>query len=205
MQVLEQRVAKENVVVGVADDGRNRGEAGLLRGPPATLAHDELVAVTERANDDRLQEADLAQVNARARRARPRRTPAAAASGSARCRRPATRRTERRGPPAAVLSSLSRITLGWVLAIAVCAGSGCESGRPGRARRSRRPVGISAPSPRPRPPRRVLIVGPLELADASSVGSVDCRRHRARRLRVRRFRGPRRGSTAHPATPGRRS
>ena len=61
MEVLQQRVAQECVVVRVANDRRDRREAGLLGGPQATLTHNEFVAGTGGANDHRLQEADFAQ------------------------------------------------------------------------------------------------------------------------------------------------
>ena len=43
VQVLQEGVAQQVVVVGLLDDGRDGGLAGLLGGPPATLTHDELV------------------------------------------------------------------------------------------------------------------------------------------------------------------
>jgi hypothetical protein len=64
VQVLQQRVAQQVVVGGVPHDRRDRAEAGLLGGPPAPLAHDELVAglavAGQRPDHDRLQDADLA-------------------------------------------------------------------------------------------------------------------------------------------------
>ena len=61
VQVLQQRVAEHVVVVGLADDRRDRLEAGLLGGAPAALAHDQLVGLDPGApHDDRLEQPDLA-------------------------------------------------------------------------------------------------------------------------------------------------
>jgi hypothetical protein len=60
VEVLQQRVAQQVAVVRLADDRRDRRQARRLRRAPATLAHDELVPVTDGADDDRLQHADLA-------------------------------------------------------------------------------------------------------------------------------------------------
>ena len=62
VQVLEQRVAQQVLVGGVADDRRDRVEAGLPGGARAALAHDELVRalVAGGADDDGLQDAELA-------------------------------------------------------------------------------------------------------------------------------------------------
>jgi hypothetical protein len=42
VQVLQERVAKQVVVMGVLDDGRNGVLTGQLAGPKPALAHDEL-------------------------------------------------------------------------------------------------------------------------------------------------------------------
>jgi hypothetical protein len=65
VQVLQQRVAQHVVVGGLADDGRDRLQARLPTGPPAPLAHDELVAlaavvVGQLPHDDGLEQPDLA-------------------------------------------------------------------------------------------------------------------------------------------------
>ena len=60
VQVLQQRVAQQVVVLGLPHDGRNHRQAGGLGGPPAPLAHHQLEpAVAQRADDHRLQQADL--------------------------------------------------------------------------------------------------------------------------------------------------
>src|SRR5260370_23631407 len=59
VQVLDQRVPEQLVVRRLPDNGRDRGEAGLLAGAPPALAHDELiVSGHDLAHDDRLQQAD---------------------------------------------------------------------------------------------------------------------------------------------------
>ena len=44
MDVLEQSVAQQVVIGGLAHDGRDGRQPGLLRRPPAALPHDQLVA-----------------------------------------------------------------------------------------------------------------------------------------------------------------
>ena len=101
VQVLEQGVPEQVVVVGVLDDRRNGVLAGQLAGPETTLAHDELEARRgglvrlgdDRPDDDRLQDADLADRGVPARRARPRRR----RSGLARVRADRLDRQDREG------------------------------------------------------------------------------------------------------------
>lgn len=59
VQVLQQSVAEEVRVLGLAHDRRNGGEAGLLSGAPPPLAHHELVPVNHRPHDNRLENPDL--------------------------------------------------------------------------------------------------------------------------------------------------
>jgi hypothetical protein len=61
VQVLDQGVPEELVVLGLLDDRADLGQPGALAGPPPPLAHDELIpAGPGRADDHRLQQADLA-------------------------------------------------------------------------------------------------------------------------------------------------
>ena len=60
MDVLDQRLAQEVGVVGVAQHDRDRREARHLRRPEPALARDQLVAgLTGLPHDDRLEDADL--------------------------------------------------------------------------------------------------------------------------------------------------
>ena len=71
----------------VADDGRDRRQAGPLGRPPPALAGDQLVAVVaDRPDQDRLEHAELARSTRSARPAPPRRSGAEAGAGWARCR-----------------------------------------------------------------------------------------------------------------------
>src|SRR5260370_13977882 len=59
VQVLDQRVPEQVVVRRLPDDGGDMGQASLLAGAPAALAHDELIVPGhDLADDDRLQQAD---------------------------------------------------------------------------------------------------------------------------------------------------
>src|SRR5262249_47928424 len=60
MHVLDQCMLERGGVVGGADEGRDRLQTGAPRGPPSTLASDQLVAVVGRTHQYRLQDADLA-------------------------------------------------------------------------------------------------------------------------------------------------
>ena len=60
VDVLQQRVAQQDVVARPPHDGRDARETRPLRRPPAPLAHDELVPPGPRlADDDRLQQPEL--------------------------------------------------------------------------------------------------------------------------------------------------
>ena len=60
VDVLQQRVAQEDVVAGPPDDRGDPAQPGALRRAPAPLAHDELVApVAHLADHDRLQQPEL--------------------------------------------------------------------------------------------------------------------------------------------------
>jgi hypothetical protein len=58
VDVLDEGVAEQVLLGGLADHGRDRREAGCLGGPEAALAHDELVAVPDGPGHDRLEDAD---------------------------------------------------------------------------------------------------------------------------------------------------
>ena len=60
LHVLDERELEAVARRDVGDDGGNRGATGGLRGAPAALADDELVAVVDGAHDDRLQHAVMA-------------------------------------------------------------------------------------------------------------------------------------------------
>ena len=61
MDVLQQRVPEQVGVLGAPDDRRDGADAGPLRGPPTALTHHQLVAAARHiADDDRLQQAELA-------------------------------------------------------------------------------------------------------------------------------------------------
>jgi len=60
LEVLDDRDLESGVVVDLLDEGRDRRDAGLARRSPAALAGDQLVAVvTERPDEDRLEDAVL--------------------------------------------------------------------------------------------------------------------------------------------------
>src|SRR5262249_54354961 len=57
---LQEGIQEKLLVVRGPNDRRDRLETGLTAGPPATLTHDELVAVgAQLPDDDRLEETDL--------------------------------------------------------------------------------------------------------------------------------------------------
>ena len=60
LEVLDQGLLERGGVGDLADQRRDRGEAGLLGGPPAALAGDQLEVVADRAHQDRLEDAELA-------------------------------------------------------------------------------------------------------------------------------------------------
>ena len=61
MEVLQECVAQEMLVGGVADNGGDRVESSFTSRARAALAHDELVgAITPVAHHDRLQHPELA-------------------------------------------------------------------------------------------------------------------------------------------------
>ena len=75
VEVLDERLLDDGEVVGLADDGRDGVEAGPAAGPPAALAGDELEPpALERAHQDRLEHADLADRRGQLGRACPRRS-----------------------------------------------------------------------------------------------------------------------------------
>ena len=74
LEVLDERGLQRLAVFGLAHDRRDRLEPGPVRGAPAPLARHQLVAVTRRADQDRLEQTHLADRNRRAPRAPPRRT-----------------------------------------------------------------------------------------------------------------------------------
>ena len=131
VQVLQQRVAQQGVVGRLADDRRDGLEPGLLRRPAsAARPSPARTAVADGADDDRLQQADLADRVRPARPSRPRRRPCAAGAGWARSRR--------RGSPA---KSGAR-------SIAAPAGAARVVGdAPGQRRRAAAPCGIASPRP----------------------------------------------------------
>ncbi len=60
MQVLQQSVAEQVVLLGLADDRRDRVESGALDGSPAPLPHHQLESsVVERSHHHGLQQPDL--------------------------------------------------------------------------------------------------------------------------------------------------
>ena len=86
LEVLDDRDLERGVVVELFDESRDRDESGLLRGPPAALAGDELVAAAaERPDQDRLEDAVLTHRGGTARGAPRRRRSSAADLGSTRC------------------------------------------------------------------------------------------------------------------------
>ena len=60
-QVLHQGQLEALRVGRLADDRGDPGEAGQLGGPPAPLAHDQLVTIAQAPYDNRLQDAALRQ------------------------------------------------------------------------------------------------------------------------------------------------
>ena len=60
VEVLQEGVAQHVGVLGLAHDRRDRGQPGLLGGPPSTLAHHQLVGLRTRlAHHHRLEQPDL--------------------------------------------------------------------------------------------------------------------------------------------------
>ena len=87
VDVLQQRVAQEDVVAGPPDDRGDPAQPGALRRAPAPLAHDELVAPVARSRGPRRAAAARTHGSSvRVRPAPPRRRRSAAAAGSARSR-----------------------------------------------------------------------------------------------------------------------
>ncbi len=149
VDVLEQRVAEHHVVGGVPDDRGEGGESDAARGPEAALAHDELERSGARlADDDRLQEPELAD---RVLELRQR----LFVEAGARLLRVGDDGGERD------LAVLGRGQIRWARRTSPARTPGR---RGGRSRRDRSgsvekppgpgPVGMSAASPRPRPPLR---------------------------------------------------
>ena len=60
LEILDKRQLERRSVVHVADDDRHLGQAGYLRGSPAALPGDELVAALARPHNQRLHDAILA-------------------------------------------------------------------------------------------------------------------------------------------------
>ena len=60
VDILQESVSEEILVLRLPDDGRDGLELRPLAGPPASLAHDQLVAaLAHLPDDDRLEETEL--------------------------------------------------------------------------------------------------------------------------------------------------
>ena len=164
VQVLQQRVAQHVVVVGVPHDRRDGGEAGLLGGAPAALAHDQLVGVLAgAAHDDRLQQPDLADGVHQLGERLLLEDLARLAGVGPHLRRWGARRTRSRPPAASVGRPPAWSAATWASRRRpVARRRRCDVGAvepaPSVARRaaSGGAVGISDPRPRPRPRRTGL-------------------------------------------------
>ena len=82
LEVLDERELELLAVGELADDRRDPVQAGRDRGPEATLAGDELVAVEGLGHEDRLDDAVLGDARRERARAPPRRCAGAAGTGS---------------------------------------------------------------------------------------------------------------------------
>src|SRR6266516_5546286 len=61
LQILDQRIPEQVIVRGTPDDSRDVRQPGSLTGPPAPLAHDDLVVSRhDGTDDDWLQQAHCA-------------------------------------------------------------------------------------------------------------------------------------------------
>ena len=150
-----------------ADDRRHRGQAGPFRGPPPPFAHHQFVRLPDGPDHDRLQQPELAD-RMSSSPSRPRRTPSADCAGSG-----GSRSMEISGsgvPPSRCLPP--RCSTGTCIAAVVAGVRAVRRARDRLGRCSRvllgpdgspfistsdtvlvaGPVGISAASPRPRPP-----------------------------------------------------
>ena len=179
VQVLQQGVPQQVVLGRLADDGRHGGQPGLLAGPPAALAHDQLVASPrrrprrrrDRPDDDRLEHADLPdRVDQLGHLVLVEDLPRLLGVGpdladrdlgevGARHRHQAVGRSRRvpAARPAASGSPRRRRRSGLV----PVAEEHVDRPLPGPGRAARpAPVGISDPSPRPRPRRFSLTAAP---------------------------------------------
>ena len=189
VDVLQQRVAQHRVVGGLADDRRDRVQAGPLARPPAALAHDELVRCRGRASRTTI---GCSRPNSRIECAS---SASASSSNSVRgcCglgRIALTGISRQLGEPGGAADRRRRRAPSAGRSLSSEALVPIADGR----RRAVGPVGISAASPRPRPPLRCGTIarhrgyrlGPRR-ATAPAVGDLPRRvevAHRPARARV---------------------